>query len=721
MQMKPVLTRRQLLKIAAGLGALAASSSLLSACDPASLLSTGKPQARFFVALNGDDNWTGKLAEPNANSSDGPFATLERARDAIRQLKADKELPAGGVSVEVRAGTYWRASTFALQEEDSGTTEAPIIYRAYQNEAVRISGGSEVHGFTAVTDAAIRDRLDPAARDHVVQCDLKAQGISDFGRMKTRGFAKFIETSGLEVFVDDVPMQLARYPNEGWERIAGAPLGQEGKGFSYAGERPQRWAASEDIWVYGYWTYDWADSYERVASIDTASKTIRTFAVGPYGYTPGNRFYFLNVLEELDAPGEWYLDRATGIVYLWSPEPLEIARVTVSMLSQPLVTLEGVSHVTLQNITFECARGSGIVITGGEGNLIAGCVLRNLGTFAISIGKGAEEYANRIYENSMWDRQGGTNHGIVGCDIYNTGEGGILLGGGNRRALTPAGNYALNNHLWNSNRIARTYRPAIAIDGVGNRIANNLIHDLPHFGIWLHGNEHLIENNEIHHVCMETNDAGAFYMGRDYTERGNVIRHNYFHDLGDGDLVQSVYLDDCASGTLMFGNIIYKGGRGVMIGGGRDNTIENNIFIEGRPAVHVDARGLGWMAYYFTNREPILFNRLRATHPDKPPYSERYPMLASLKADEQTAFPKGNRVLRNIRVGGRWLDLLDGLELKHLELLDNFTDGDPGFVDLGKQDFHLRDDSPVLKLGFKPIPIEKIGLYRDEYRPTLPA
>jgi hypothetical protein len=722
MNSRRLLRRRQFLRLAACVG----SGSALAACrlqsplaaTPALITPTAQPGLTLYVSPQGDDRWSGKLAEPNTAGSDGPFATLELARDAIRELKKASALPAGGVTVLIRAGAYSRSTTFQLTEEDSGTATAPIVYRAYAQEVVRITGGQEISGFAPVTDAAVRSRLDPAARDKVLQVDLKAHGISEFGRLRRRGFGRFVEASGLELFFQDKPMPLARWPNDGWATISSAPGGENSYTFSYDFDRPQRWAASDDIWVYGYWTYDWADSYERVAAIDKQAKVVKTAAVGPFGYTAGQRFYFLNVLEELDSPGEWFLDRATGLLYFWPPGPLDAGRVTVSLLEEPMVTLENVSYVTLQGLTLEYARGNGVLVSAGAHNRIAGCTLRNLGGVAVSIGKGVDNYASHIYENSAWNRDGGTDQGVLSCDIYHCGEGGIMLGGGDRKTLTPAGNYAVNNHFWNSNRIARTYRPAIAIDGVGNRAANNLIHDLPHFGIWLHGNDHILEYNEIYRVCLETNDAGAFYMGRDFTERGNVVRYNYFHDLGAGDLVQSVYLDDCASGTLMFGNIIDHGGRGVMVGGGRDNTIENNIFIEGRPAVHIDARGVGWAKFWFNGEEPVLMNRLKAVRHDQPPYSQRYPPLVNLLQDHP-AIPKGNRVLRNIRVGGRWLDLLDGLDVKNIDMQDNLTDGDPGLVAPERKDFHLKPDSPALKLGFKPIPIEKIGLLKDDYRTTI--
>ncbi len=136
---------------------------------------------------------------------------------------------------------------------------------------------------------------------------------------------------------------------------------------------------------------------------------------------------------------------------------------------------------------------------------------------------------------------------------------------------------------------------------MGNRITGNHIHDLPHFGVWLHGNDHIIERNEIDHVCLDTNDAGALYMGRDFTGAGNVIRENYFHDLGEGDLVQAVYLDDCAGGDHRACTSSCAG-RGMMIGGGRDNIVTGNAFVECQPAIHLDGRGIGWASFGSTVR-----------------------------------------------------------------------------------------------------------------------
>jgi len=481
------------------------------------------------------------------------------------------------------------------------------------------------------------------------------EAVEDFGSMRSRGMNLPIAPAGLELFFDGVPMILARWPNRGWARIE--EVVGEGR-FRYEGDRPERWVGAEEVWLHGYWRWDWADSYVRVGSVDPKRREIETCEPhGVYGYRKGARYYALNILEELDEPGEWYLDREKGVLYFWPPGPVEGAEVVVSVLEEPLVRLEGTSEVAFRGISFEFARGNGVEVEEGEGNVVEGCTFRCVGGVAV------------------WIR-GGMRNGVSGCEICYAGEGGIILEGGDRRTLKPAGNFAVGNHIWEYSRTVRTYRPAVHIFGVGNRVAHNMIHSAPHVGILLHGNEHIVEFNVVYHICTETQDVGAFYMGRDWTERGNIVRYNYFHDLGEGD-VSAVYLDDWASGTWVYGNRFYRAGRGVLIGEGRDNTVEGNIFVECRPAVHIDARGLNWARYYFDGTDDTLFERLRAVDHGNPPYSERYPDLARILEDEP-AVPKGNRIVRNICVGGRWLDVREDVDMSWVEVEDNIVVPYPG-------------------------------------------
>lgn len=654
----------------------------------------------FYVATNGSDAWSGRRAAPNAQRTDGPFATIERAQQAVRAARGSGS---GAITVQLRAGVYALARGLKFGEADSGQDSAPVVYRAYRNEAVVLRGGKAVGGWAPVSDAAALARLPREAHAHVLVSDLRAQGITDFGQMRRRGFGIASVPAGLELFFGAKPMPLAGWPNEGWAKVAGAPAGQEGGKFSYEGDRPSRWTAAPDVWVHGYWTWDWADSYEHVEAIDTASRTIATRPPhGVYGYTAGKRWRAINLLEELDSPGEWYLDRQTGKLYFWPPAPIASNETVVSLLEEPLISTSRTSHLRFERFVLEAGRQNAIEIRGGSDVEVAGCVVRAMGGSGITI-------------------DGGRRNGVRSCDLYDLGESGIWLIGGDRKTLEPCENYAINNHITRMSRWCRTYRPAIGISGVGVRAAHNLIHDGPHNAILFGGNDHLIELNDIARVCTQTGDAGAIYSGRNLTMRGTIIRHNRFTDIGRVIKeatsfvdVMSVYLDDCYCGTLVEGNLFVRAGRAAMIGGGRDNAIVNNVFVECKPSIHVDARGTGWASFWFDGRDPFLMDGLKEVPYNRAPYT-KYPNLANILEDEP-AKAKYNRIERNVRMGGTWIEWLDGMSEQTVLVRDNWLEGDPGFVAPEKGDFRLKKTSPLRRLGFKEIPVARIGLQPDRYR-----
>lgn len=656
----------------------------------------------FHVAPDGND--------ANPGTRNRPFATLEQARDAIRSLKAAGPLPPGGVSVRLRRGHYELTRPFELTAADSGTAACPIEYGACPGEEVRLCGGRTVTGWRRVTDAAGLARLDPAARGKVFEADLAGQGITDLQGINDTGVYR--SDPGLELFFRDEPMTLARYPNRGYMHIRDVfdanGMAASGRAKTPAGRficddpRVGRWTEARDAWLHGFWVWDWADERIPLGQVEPATGTL-SLATKPgrsYDLRRGQWFYAENLLAELDAPGEWYLDRDTGRLYFWPPARLSAGRAVVSQV-RDMVRVTETTHVTLRGLWIEDGRGSGMVIRGGAKVRVVACSFRNLGNWAV-----------KVY--------GGTEHGVVGCDITQTGQGGIHLEGGDRKTLSPAGHYADNNHIHHTSRWDPVYQQAIALRGVGNRATHNLIDNVPHIAIGFADNDMTIEYNEIHSAVFQSNDAGAIYTSppdETWSMRGHRIRFNYLHNIhgfqGKGCL--GVYLDDCFSSADISHNVFYDVATAILIGGGRDNLMTNNLFVNCGKAFSIDARGLGWAKGVGT----FATKELHDLRYKEPPWSVRYPELLGILEDEPLA-PKGNVMRRNVSWGGAW----GWTEPKALPLVrfeDNLIDVDPRFARQPPAAFRLRHDSPALKLGFVPIPCEEIGLYKSPERASWPV
>jgi len=640
----------------------------------------------------------GRDAHPG--TAEQPFATLERARDEIRALEKKGGLPPGGVTVTLHGGLHELKRTFELSAEDSGTEAAPVVYRARAGDEVRISGGKSVTNWKPVSDKAVLERLDPAARGQVMQADLRAAGVTDFGAI-SGGFGQR-GSPGLELFFNDAPMTLSRYPNEGFIKITavlGPTAEKSGRGrvegiVTYDGDRPARWKDEKEPWALGYWFHDWADGRQRIESIDPAAK--RMTLAKPhhvYGYRQGKWFAGFNLLCEIDRPGEWFLDRQAGVIYFWPPTPIADGKATVSILDS-LLSLNSASHVTFRGLTFETVRGTALQIENAAHNHILGCTLRNTGSWAVTLS--------------------GADSSVRDCEITGTGDGGISLRGGDRQTLAPAGLVAENNHIHHWSRWNRINRQGISLNGVGHRAANNLLHDSPHTAIFFSGNDHVIELNEIHNVCLESNDAGAIYAGRDWTMRGTIIRHNHLHHLRglEGRGCIGIYLDDTFSGTTIFGNVFHDVTRAAYIGGGHDNRIENNLFVDCKPAVHVDSRGLGWAHKWPAEwvQEIKEKGTLSGIRYNQPPYSTRYPELPRI-LDQEPAAPTGSLIARNVQIGGAW-DEVDKKAAPFVTFQNNLTNAERSLLDATKTPFQLRDDAPAYPQGFQRIPVEKMGLQK---------
>jgi len=606
------------------------------------VFSASQAETIFFVALNGSNDASG--------TKENPFATIAKARDVIR-ARADKNQPA---IIYLRGGTYVFEKSLQFNESDQQITLMP-----WENETVVFTGGISVNPTKVklLNTTAYKNEFPEGVQNKIGVLDLRESGITDFGKLRSVGFSRPNMPSWMELFINDNPGQLARWPNDSTVAMGkvldkgsvprnGEDNNRGGK-FLYQTERPASWKISKDIWISGYFNYGYAEDAIKLAAVDTVAGTFTTGQAHLYGFDSGkawNRWYAYNIQEEIDQNGEYYLDRERGLLFFYLPTLL--SKLDISVLSEPMIRIEGSKNITVRNVSFEVSRGMGVYLERSVNCTMFDCIFRNLGSVAISVGRGILPFESQkhegsgketsgligsldqhVYENTTFNRQGGTGNRIVNCQIYNTGAGGISLGGGDRTTLTPAGNSVENCRIHDFNRIEKSYRPGISIDGVGNKIAHCEIYNAPSMAILLHGNDHVLEYNNVYDVCREVDDQGAFYYGRDPSERGHKLRFNYFHHLGNNHRTSAIYHDDGACGMEVFGNIFYKAGTiPVLIGGGQDISYKNNLFIDSPLGIHVDNRFQNWSRNTLA-KDGVIEKRLKAVKFDQPPYAVRYPEL----------------------------------------------------------------------------------------------
>ncbi|MGC8830628.1 MAG: right-handed parallel beta-helix repeat-containing protein [Verrucomicrobiia bacterium] len=690
-----------------------------------------------------------------------PFKELVQARDFIRAARKSGNIKTGdSITVLVLPGSYRCLRTFELTAEDSGVKGFPIIYKSLKPDSVSFYGGISIPAgeFHPVADKTMLERLVPEARGRVLVCDLTKYGIS-FEPFKDRFRGAPVAPW---LYINGEPMTIARYPNEnqkgGWAEFSKAvdtglpkPDSQDpqlkkprGGSFVFEDDRPVRWKIDEGVWLLGYWTHDWFEEVIKVASYDRDKKIITLAEPHMYGIASGTwgaakrRFFAMNIFDEIDAPGEWYLDRQKKLLYLYPPQNFNNrALIVLATLTQPFIKANNAQYVKFIGLNFEYSHGDGIALDNTKGIEIISCRIANLAGSGISVN--------------------GSENTIRSCDIFNLGKAGISLNGGDRKMLVSANNVAINNHIHHYGKFQRTYAAGIGVNGCGQIVKNNRIHDAPHNAVLYGGNEHLFEKNEVYRVVLETGDAGAFYTGRDWTSQGNVLRHNFIHHLGEGDSshvnTMGVYLDDCDCGDTLDGNIFYRAGRAIMIGGGRDNIVLNNLVLECPIGIHIDARGTTWKQWN-NPADPSWHLEAKAQRLNytQPPWSVKYPKLATIM-QEEPQWPLGNVLQNNVFVDcskqvydfdANTRKILDRLEISN-NLVVNTTGNskialskgikgfrdligapenpiDLGFKDLKNMNLSLNKNARLFKElpSFKPIPFEQIGLFVDEYRRVIP-
>ncbi len=655
----------------------------------------GAQTIKIYVSPKGRSNWSGRVEYPTDHGKNGPVATLEAARDAIaaiRQLK--KSTATAQFIVEIEPGTYQLNRSLTLGPGDGGGGNQPVIYRALRPGTVIITGGPSAIRWHHRLPAEATTLFSSLALPHLIACSLAESGVQSPGELAHRGFGAATPVVPTELFYGGRRMTLARWPARGYMQTA-SPVTL--KSFGFRGPVPPGITNDHDVWVHGYWDFDWADTYDEVHSVDTQSQVVHTTGtVSAYPYKADRRFYFLNVPSALVGHDQYYIDRTSNTLYFWPPHGFRASNCTLSNMTQPLISITGTKNLEVSGCTFEADRGEGILVNDGGSVVFKNCIIRDMGL-------------NGIDFNNC------TDSGVNGCQVYDVGDAGVGLFCGDRATLVPAKCFVRNCAIHDYAQWDFTYHPGVMIGGVGNIVEHNDIYNSPHQAILFNGNNHLIQYNNIHNVCTETGDAGAVYDGRDLTQRGTVIRYNYFHDIvptlhtpGNYDDVMSVYLDDCLCGTTIEYNIFDNAGHSIMVGGGRDNIVKGNLFINCHPCISVDARGLGWAKDWYASPNGIMLRRLNRVHYNQPPYSTQYPHLANILQDDPQA-PKYNVIAGNLSIGSSWL-VADGLPKGAVATDNNQQFGTLSAAGINRDTYAVIPNSPAAAMGFKSLPIAEMGV-----------
>nr|WP_162988745.1 right-handed parallel beta-helix repeat-containing protein [Pedobacter schmidteae] len=686
---------------------------------------------QIYVSPQGLPKNKGSLKKPTSSIA----KALEIAHKASKRTKKP-------IEIILRGGAYPMSATLEIVQHKTWSSLVPLLIKAYENEQPVIHGGKIIKDslIKPVSDPVYLSRFLPEVRNKIRQVALKDAGVSNVGKIRMTGFTRPFAPSWLEIFTNDEPGKIARWPNKGSIPIhkvldtgsipRWGDSTNRGAVFTYdAIQRPSRWKEPNKAWIAGFFMWGYADDAVPLKGIDTLTKTITTLKPHTYGFgagKPWRAWYAYNLPEEIDQPGEYYVDTEQKNLYFLPPENLK--KLEVSELETPLFAIDDVRNVTIKNLQFTCSRGIGITMERTEGVVIDGCKFTNLGMLAIFMGKGLQAesdslsvYAIKpesrvigsivpyVYDNTIFNREAGKNNGIINCEVYNTGTGGFFISGGNRLTLEPGNNYVKNCNIHDFNRIEFFYRPGIWISGVGNHISNCDIYNAPSTGVFMHGNNHVIEYNNFHHLVMESDDMGALYYGRNPSERGHVTRYNYFHHIGGDHKTMAVYHDDGACDMEVYDNVFYKAGTVAgFIGGGQDNRYYNNIFIETKFAAHIDDRLKSW-AKAMLVKGGTYQKRLEAVNYKNPPYAIQYPQLAKY-FDDDPAMPKRNVFSNNVFV--KIPKKVEGKEaLLSFTGINYETEQDPGFENYEAENFKLKKDAIVFEKipGFRNIPFEKIG------------
>ncbi len=568
----------------------------------------------LYVETWGDDSNAGSQAEP--------LKTLAGAKAKVSQLKsADQTVK------EVIFGDgdyYMRNVTF--EASDSGESAQPIIYKAKNPGKVNFKGSVvlDMTKATQVTEASALARLQNTVAKNVVELDLTEQGLSqdDIYVIGSTYSATTIPSSGdyNSVYIDGVEASIAQWPNGekvatwnkayAYDSSTGAYQDyvkgtNKAVAIGYTDYEPDRWVNAKNWWIGAWSEADWRHIVSVVVELDTAKNIIRTpdNVKYPLSSTQSKAWKAYNLLEELDVPGEFYIDRDTMKLYLYPTAALD-AKYELSVENNSLLYMKGANNIAFEGIEFSQARNSAVILQTVNNIDFTDCIFRNVAGCGIDSKIGTYASTGRGYwQQAYTGKNVSYNVDITGCIFDNIGYMGLYLDGGNIDTLAPSNN-VVSDCYFNGMNKRRVEGCGVRISGCGITFKNNVLTNTQYCGIRIFGNDHQIYNNEIYDVMRKSGDGGAIYQGGNQLQRGTVISENYIHDVTPIDPIFTVgtcgvYLDEGQQGITVKNNIIVNAKVGFNSNfGAANHFIDNTIVGAGTPWAFHDNQ---WQAEDYVN------------------------------------------------------------------------------------------------------------------------
>lgn len=693
----------------------------------AQMLAKAENKITLYVSENGNDSADGIAAMP--------LGTLEGARKKLRELRGeDTSIPA---EVIFKGGTYRFSEGVKFSELDSGEYGANVVYRASDGEKVYFKGSMKLDAEQGkpVTDKDILNRMYPEAADKVVQFDLKKQGFPyKLNIMKNIKYSYSLggeqaKQEYVNLYLNGNAQMIAQWPNGDENFVQWVEAVEKGDtqggskpgSFRYAEDNPSRWLQADNAWIGGYHAYDYKYERTSLGSIDTVNKIIKLASPATSGVcsVESRRWKIYNLLEEIDTPGEWFIDVNTMILYYYPPQTLKGVSLEIACLDDHMVTMKNCKNITFEGIEFSQTRRLAFHMTDVSDITINKCRFINMESGAIFT-EGIKEAQT---DSHWWQRQkidAVYNTQITNCTFYNIGDCAIDLKGGNVDTLKSGNNKIENCFL---SRIATNNKNAAAIilRGCGNSCIKNTIGGTSFHAITYYGNDHMIKYNEIFNVNRTCDDVGVIYCGRNYVHRGDEIAYNFIHDV-EPILVQSrgfnpaIYWDDSASGQTAHHNIIVNALIGVYFCGQKDIFNNNTI-------VNAKRLGLNISNNYQNKTRIATWTEAVANIKNPQLYFDQYPKMDIGYTDKWGDKNAFNEVCSNLVVSSEDNNIASSIHDYGKFENNVITDTCDDFVDPENLDYRIKSNSETAKklpeLLNENFDLEKIGadteyLYNSE-------